>query len=108
MAHWLQRYVNPRPTADQLIVPREAVEGATCPKCGSGDVARYPVSNEHGARMATKCQACLHTLKIERPLVEDNWPPFRPVTYDWKASPSERATRDALRAAGSGDKSVVS
>ncbi|MEN0134109.1 MAG: hypothetical protein AAGC80_03120 [Rhodococcus sp. (in: high G+C Gram-positive bacteria)] len=33
-------------------------------------------------------------LALERPTVEDNWPPFRSVTYDWEASPSERAGRD--------------
>jgi hypothetical protein len=108
MAHWLQRYINPRPTAEQLVVPRAIVEGATCPKCGGDDINRYPVSNEHGARMATKCQSCLYTLKIERPLVEDNWPPFRPVTYDWKASPSERATRDALKTDNGGHEAVIS
>jgi hypothetical protein len=33
---------------------------------------------------------------MDRPTDEDNWPPFRSVTYDWKASPGERAARDAL------------
>ena len=36
-----------------------------------------------------KCQRCYHSLAVERPALEDNWPPFRSATYDWDASPSE-------------------
>lgn len=96
MSSWVQRYYFPRPTELRLTVERTKVEGATCPACGSNDVRRYPIANEHGARMATKCQACLHVLKIERPGPDDIWPPFRSVTYDWEPSLAERASRELL------------
>ncbi|MCW2874547.1 hypothetical protein [Actinacidiphila oryziradicis] len=93
---WNHRYTQPRPTQERLYVERVPVPDTTCPSCGSSDIARYPVANHFGPRMATKCQKCLHILAMDRPTDEDNWPPFRSVTYDWKASPGERAARDAL------------
>jgi hypothetical protein len=93
---WVERYIQPRPTEQTLTVDRVPVSGLTCHECGGEDVRRYPIANEYGARIATKCQTCLHTLRIERPSEEDKWPPFRPMTYEWEASASERATRDLL------------
>lgn len=98
MKSWVERYIQATPQDDQLTVERVSVEGATCPECGGKDVRRYPIGCGWGARMAVKCQDCLHTLALERPGPDDEWPPFRPLTYDWEASPSERASRDALDA----------
>jgi hypothetical protein len=93
---WNHRYTQtPRPEA-RLYVERVPVAGLTCPNCASTDIRRYPIANQFGPRMATTCQACLTQLKVERPVEADNWPPFRPVTYDWPASAGERAARDAL------------
>jgi hypothetical protein len=93
MSSWAARYIQ-GPAAETPEVPRERLEGQTCERCGSTDVQRYPVSCVHGARMATKCQGCLHIIKIERPTADDWWPPFRSATYDWDASLAERAGRD--------------
>ena len=68
-------------------------EDLKCEKCGGTEIQRYPVSCVHGARIATKCQGCLHIVAIERPSAEDMWPPFRSATYEWDASLSERAAR---------------
>jgi hypothetical protein len=76
---------------DDMVVAREPVVGATCPECGSDDVRRYPIGWVRGPRMAVKCQACFHALSIEVPTREDAWPPFRSATWDWDASPAERA-----------------
>jgi hypothetical protein len=100
---WLDRMLYPRPTEDRIYAVREPVEGAVCPSCGSGDVRRYPIANHFGPRMTTTCQSCLHILKVERPALEDNWPPYRSVTYDWAASPAERAARSTSFGSG-GDK----
>ena len=81
----VERLVFPNPTEEFLSVERVKVD-ATCPECGSGDVARYPVANYLGPRMATKCQDCLHVLSYEIPKPEDMWPPFRSAAYDWPAS----------------------
>jgi predicted RNA-binding Zn-ribbon protein involved in translation (DUF1610 family) len=94
---WVERYIQPRPTEQTLTVVRVQVADQTCPECGSADIRRYPIANEHGARIATKCQSCLHTLRIDRPREEDDWPPFRPMTYEWEAAASERATRELLQ-----------
>jgi hypothetical protein len=96
MASWVDRYIQPMPSSEQLDVVREPVPDTTCPACGSDDVRRYPVATHQAARMATKCQACLHILVIERPSAGDRWPAFRSVTYDWEASPAERASRELL------------
>jgi hypothetical protein len=87
---WFARYIQAPPAAARPEVVRVPVAGATCPSCASDDVRRYPISNEFGPRMATKCQACLHILAVERPGPEDDWPPFRSVTRDWEPAPSER------------------
>jgi hypothetical protein len=94
MSSWVQRYIQPRPTS-RPEVPRTSVDGA-CPECGAADIERYPVATAHGARMATKCQSCLHILLVERPGPDDAWPPFRAMTYDWDASIAERASRDTM------------
>lgn len=75
---------------------RVLVAGAVCPACESTDVRRYPIANEHGARIVTKCQACMTVVALERPGPDDVWPPFRAVAYDWDASPSERASRERM------------
>ena len=93
---WQQRYTQQRPADERVYVERVPVAGMTCPQCGGADIRRYPISNHFGPRMATKCQTCLHSLAIDRPTEADNWPPFRAVTYDWEASPAERAAREAF------------
>ena len=86
------RMIFATPAADQMTVVKAPVEGATCPECGSDDVRRYPIAWYKGPRIVVKCQACYHSLEVSRPSLEDNWPPFRSATYDWDASPSERAS----------------
>ena len=86
------RMIFTTPPADEMVVRKQPVEGETCPKCGGDDVSRYPVGWYKGPRMVVKCQACYHSLRVERPALEDNWPPFRTATYDWQASPAERAS----------------
>lgn len=93
---WNHRYTQTPPAEPRVHVVRVPVEGHTCPNCGGTDVARYPVANHLGPRIATTCQTCLTRIAVDRPTAEDNWPPFRAVTYDWQASPGERAARDAL------------
>jgi hypothetical protein len=93
---WNHRYTQTRPDTKQVFVERLPVDGLTCPNCGSNDIRRYPIANQFGPRIATTCQKCLTPLLVERPTAEDNWPPFRSVTYDWPASVGERAARDAL------------
>lgn len=78
------------PPAEELSVPKAKVEGRTCPECGSGEILRYPIGSHLGPRMVVKCQTCFHTLELQRPEAEDNWPPFRAATYDWVASRAER------------------
>jgi hypothetical protein len=89
---WAARYIQ-APPPEKPEVPRKRIDGQTCEQCGGTDIQRYPVSCVYGARMATKCQGCLHTIVIERPRAEDWWPPFRSTTYDWEASLAERASR---------------
>jgi ssDNA-binding Zn-finger/Zn-ribbon topoisomerase 1 len=86
------RMIFTTPSADTMVVTKEPVPGQVCPKCGSEDVRRYPIGWYKGPRMVVKCQACYHSLSVERPALEDNWPPFRTATYDWEASPAERAS----------------
>jgi hypothetical protein len=85
------RMVFQTPGRDQMTVVKTPVEGRTCPECGSTDVARYPIGHYLGPRVVTKCQSCYFSLSVDRPAVQDNWPPFRALTYDWSASLSERA-----------------
>jgi transcription elongation factor Elf1 len=92
------RMIFPTPAASEMHVVKQRAEG-TCPRCGSAELARYPVGHYKGPRMVTKCQACYHSLAVEMPEAADNWPPFRAFTYDWEASPAERVGRlDARRA----------
>ncbi|MFN8217857.1 MAG: hypothetical protein U0R71_14780 [Solirubrobacterales bacterium] len=77
------------PGKEEMEVAKTPVQGASCPQCGSEDVARYPIGWCRGPRIVVKCQACYHSLSIERPAPEDNWPPFRAATYDWEPSPAE-------------------
>lgn len=93
MPDWMDRILYPRPTEERIYAQRVPVPGERCPACGSDDVCRYPVSNHLGPRMTVTCQKCLHVLRVERPTIEDMWPPFRAVAYDWEPSPSERAAR---------------
>lgn len=86
------RMIFTTPAASAMTVTKEPVAGQVCPQCGSDDVRRYPIGWYKGPRMVVKCQACYHSLAVERPLPEDSWPPFRTATYDWDASPSERAS----------------
>jgi hypothetical protein len=82
-------YTSPPP--GDRVVQRVPVHGETCPECGSSDVRRYPIGWVRGPRIAVKCQACFYALEIRVPSREDAWPPFRSATWDWEASPAERA-----------------
>lgn len=75
----------PRPEQERLRVERKPVD-ATCPACGSSDVARYPIANFIGPRMVTKCQTCFHHLATDIPTEDDHWPPWRSATRDWVPS----------------------
>lgn len=86
------RMLYPVAPTGELSVERVPVEGQTCPECGSTDVRRYPVGWVRGPRIVVKCQDCFFALSVERPAPEDAWPPFRSATYDWDASPAERAS----------------
>lgn len=94
---WYARYSQQAPPRGPVYLEREKVEGAECPECGSADVRRYPIANHYGPRMVTKCLDCFHVLALDKPTAEDNWPPFRAVTYDWDASPAERASRAGVK-----------
>ncbi|SFE39557.1 hypothetical protein [Blastococcus tunisiensis] len=83
----VERLIFAPPSEQFLHVQRTPVE-ATCPQCGSGDVARYPVANYVGPRIVTKCQTCFHHLSVDVPTADDHWPPWRSATLDW---PSSRA-----------------
>ena len=85
------RMIFTTPSREEMVVRKEPVADTECPECGSHDVKRYGVGWFKGPRMVVKCQACYHTLAVERPRPEDNWPPFRAAGYDWEASPAERA-----------------
>jgi hypothetical protein len=91
------RMIFQTPGPDRMIVEKTRVEGLTCPKCASTEIARYPIGWYKGPRMVTKCQACYHSLSVDRPALQDNWPPFRSATYDWEPSPAERASRSDAR-----------
>lgn len=53
-----------RPETPTVSVEREPVSG-TCPECGAGELARYPVISEKGWEIAVKCQSCLASVKRE-------------------------------------------
>lgn len=55
----------PRPQTPYLAVERSAAEG-TCPECGAGELADYPVVSEGGWWHVRKCQRCLASVKRER------------------------------------------
>jgi hypothetical protein len=101
MSTWASRYIQATPAVEDLVVPRTAVAGEVCPACGGSEIERYPVASVYGARMTVTCQGCLEVIRRERPSAEDNWPPFRAATFDWDASPSERAARIELERSGS-------
>lgn len=61
----MSNFIAPRPTDPNPVQAREPVPG-TCPECGAESLARYPVLSEGGWFLATKCQACLHTVARER------------------------------------------
>lgn len=94
MSSWMERYIYPRPTEERIYVERVLVDGVQCPRCQSSDVRRYPIANYLGPRIVTKCQDCFYVLSIEIPGPNDNWPPFRSVSFDWPASLAERASRE--------------
>jgi hypothetical protein len=81
----LERLMPLPPTSDRISVERLPVD-ATCPQCGSRNVARYPVANFIGPRMVTKCQDCFHSLSVDVPTPDDQWPPWRSATTDWQTT----------------------
>ena len=81
----VDRLLFPRPEAERLYVERVRVD-ATCPSCGSDNVARYPVANHLGPRMVVKCQDCFTHLSVTRPEPEDHWPAWQTPTHDWPVS----------------------
>jgi predicted RNA-binding Zn-ribbon protein involved in translation (DUF1610 family) len=83
----VERLIFGPPAEKFLHVQRTPVE-ATCPRCGSADVARYPVANYVGPRIVTKCQECFYHLSVDMPTADDHWPPWQSATMDW---PSSRA-----------------
>jgi hypothetical protein len=87
------RMIFQTPGPEQMDVVKTPVRALSCPRCGSSDIARYPIGHYKGPRVVTKCQACYHSLSVDRPLPEDSWPPFRSATYDWEPSAAERAAR---------------
>jgi hypothetical protein len=81
----VDRLMFPRPAEEFLAVERTPVPGI-CPVCGEERLARYPIANSMGPRMAVKCQACLHIVSCERPTAEDHWPPWASATEGWPTS----------------------
>lgn len=53
---------HPRPSEPTVAVTRSPVEG-TCPRCGSAELAAYPVLCEDGWFDVVKCGACLHSVE---------------------------------------------
>ena len=60
----MSNFVYPRPAEEFPRQSREVVPG-TCPECGGGALARYPVLSEGGWFLVVKCQACLATCERE-------------------------------------------
>ncbi len=94
MTSWIERVIYSPPKEERIFLERKLIPGATCPECGSDNIRRYPIACHLGPRMVTKCQICMHIVKLEHPTLEDKWPPYRAVAYDWEASPAERASRE--------------
>lgn len=96
------RLIFAQPEPGGVHVERQALAGTVCPECGGEKIERYPIGHYKGPRMVTKCQACFHTLAVERPALEDNWPPFRAATFDWGPSPAEAVGGERRRAGAPG------
>jgi hypothetical protein len=81
----IDRLMFQRPDEEFIFVERTPVEGL-CPSCGAARLARYPIANSMGPRIAVKCQECLHAVSIEKPTAADHWPPWASATEDWPTS----------------------
>ena len=79
--------VFPRPKERYLFVEREKVEGMSCPKCGSTNIARYPVLKSSGWVIATKCQDCMYTLETKP--TESIYGTFSPLSKFLPRKPME-------------------
>jgi hypothetical protein len=55
----------PRPAESEIVVARERVAGATCERCGSSRIERYPVLRVGGWKLLTRCQDCLGVVQSE-------------------------------------------
>ena len=55
----------PAPGEEEVVVPREAVEGLTCEGCGSSAIERYPVLRVRGWKRVTRCRDCLLVISSE-------------------------------------------
>jgi hypothetical protein len=87
------RLIYTTPAGDEpLVVEKVHLEGVVCPQCGATEVSRYPIAYYTGPRIIEKCQACYAVVTLRRPVEADQWPPFRPATFDWSPSPAERAS----------------
>lgn len=81
----VDRLMFPRPEAAHIFVERTPVEGA-CPACGAERLARYPIADSMGPRIAVKCQECFHCVSKVRPSPDDHWPPWASATQGWPTS----------------------
>ncbi|HVX19819.1 MAG TPA: hypothetical protein VHB02_00555 [Acidimicrobiales bacterium] len=81
----VDRLLFPRPTEEFISVDRVPVPGA-CPACGAEALARYPIANSMGPRIATKCQACFEPVRIDLPTPDDHWPPWARATEGWSTT----------------------
>jgi hypothetical protein len=81
----IDRLLFGRPTDEFIVVERTYVPGV-CPSCGAERLARYPVANSMGPRIATKCQECLYPVSVDVPTADDHWPPWASATADWPTS----------------------
>lgn len=57
----------PRPSEQTVSVERDAVADATCERCGSSHIERYPVLRVTGWKRLTRCQDCLAVSRLEEP-----------------------------------------
>jgi hypothetical protein len=81
----VDRLLFQRPEEDVLSVERTPVAG-TCAACGAENLARYPIANSMGPRIAVKCQDCFVAVSITKPEPADHWPPWASPTADWPSS----------------------
>jgi hypothetical protein len=81
----VDRLMFPRPTDEFIYVERMAVDGV-CSECGASRLARYPIANSMGPRIAVRCLDCLHFHSIQRPTADDHWPPWASATQGWPTS----------------------